>query len=131
TPPPPPPADVNNQLAEAKDDKKPLTVPQRLAKHRAEAACAGCHRLIDPLGTAFENFDPVGKWRDKDEGQAIDTRGTLVDGKKFDGVMELKTLLLSRKEDFVRCVVEKMLAYALGRKLEFYDVATVKQIMRA
>ncbi len=131
-PPPPPPPDVDNQLKEAKDDtRKPLTVPQRLAKHRDNAACVSCHRLIDPLGMAFENFDPVGKWRDKDEDQPIDARGTLVDGTKINGIVELKALLLARKEDFVRCLAEKMLAYALGRQLQFSDAVKVKKITRA
>ena len=75
TPPPPPPPDVDNQLPEEAEGKKNLTVPQRLAKHRDNPACISCHRLIDPLGMAFENFDPVGKWRDKDQGQPIDARG--------------------------------------------------------
>lgn len=131
TPPPPPPPDVDNVLKEDSDEKKPLTVPQRLAKHRDNKACSACHRLIDPLGMAFENFDPVGRWRDRDEGQPIDAKGELVDGSKFDGVVGLKKVLLSRKEDFVRCLAEKMLTYALGRKLEFYDVATVNRITQA
>jgi hypothetical protein len=132
TPPPPPPANVDNQLKEDREDnKKPLTVPQRLAKHRDNPACVSCHRLIDPLGMALENFDLVGRWRAKDQDKPVDARGTLVDGKKFTGIVELKELLLSRKEDFVRCLVEKMLAYALGRKLEFYDIVTVKKITQA
>ena len=132
TPPPPPPPDVDNQLKETRDsEKKRLTVPQRLALHRANPACASCHRMIDPLGMAFETYDPVGQWRDKDEGQPIDARGSLVDGEKFNGIVELKALLVSRKEDFVRTFTEQMLAYALGRKLEVYDAATVKQITAA
>jgi hypothetical protein len=132
TPPPPPPPDVDNQLKEEPEEgKKNRTVPQRLAQHRANAACASCHNLIDPLGLAFENFDPTGKWRDRDQDQPIDAKGVLVDGKTFDGVVELKALLRSRKDDFVRCYTEKMLSYALGRKLEFYDAATVKQIVAA
>jgi hypothetical protein len=131
TPPPPPPPDVNNQLAEEKEGKKELTVPQRLARHRNNPACSSCHQMIDPLGMAFETFDPVGRWRDRDQGQPIDARGALVDGKKFNGIVELKALLLSRKEEFVRSFVEQMLAYALGRKLELSDAATVKQITRA
>jgi hypothetical protein len=132
TPPPPPPPDVDNVLKEEKDEgKMNLTVPQRMARHRANPACYSCHQMIDPLGMAFENFDPVGKWRDQDQDQPIDARGTLVDGKEFNGVAELKALLLSRKDDFTRCFVEQMLAYALGRKLEFYDAATVKQITQA
>lgn len=130
TPPPPPPPEVDNVLKEAKAEegmKKP-TVPQLLERHRNHAACRSCHRLIDPLGIAFESFDPVGKWRERDQDQPIDVRGALVDGKEFNGIVELKAVLLSRKDDFIRCFTEQMLAYALGRKLEFYDVATVKQI---
>jgi len=132
TPPPPPPPDVDNVLKEEKEaGKKNLTVPQRLLRHRSNPACSSCHQMIDPLGLAFETFDPVGKWRDKDQDQPITARGTLVDGKEFNGIVELKALLLSRKEEFVRCFAEQMLTYALGRKLELYDAATVKQITQA
>jgi hypothetical protein len=130
TPPPPPPPDVDNVLKDAADEKKNLTVRQRLERHRANPSCYACHQLIDPLGMAFETFDPVGKWRDKDQDRPIDARGVLVDGKEFKGIEELKGLLLSRKDEFVRCFVERMLAYALGRKLEYYDIATVKQISK-
>jgi hypothetical protein len=87
--------------------------------------------MIDPLGMALEHFDPVGRWRDQDQEQPIDASGALVDGREFKGVVDLKARLLERKEEFVRCFVEQMLTYALGRKLEFYDAATVKQIARA
>jgi mono/diheme cytochrome c family protein len=131
TPPPPPPPEVDNVLKEEKDVAKKLTVPQLMERHRANPACYSCHRMIDPLGIALETFDPIGKWRDRDQDQPIDARGAPVDGKEFNGVGELKAVLLSRKEDFVRCFVEQMLAFALGRKLEYYDVATVKQITQA
>jgi hypothetical protein len=131
-PPPPPPPDVDNVLKEGKDEgMKSLTVRQRLERHRADAACFSCHRLIDPLGMALETFDPVGKWRDRDQDQPIDASGTLADGKEFKGVVELKALLLSRKDEFVRCFVERMLTYALGRKLELGDAAVVRQIAEA
>ncbi len=131
-PPPPPPPDVDNVLKEeSADGKVNLTVPQLLAKHRENPACYACHQRIDPLGLAFENFDPTGRWRDTDQGQPIDARGVLVDGAKFDGIEGLKTLLISRKEEFARCFVEQMLAYALGRKLEFYDEPTVTRIVQA
>jgi hypothetical protein len=131
TPPPPPPPNVDNVLKDEQADGKNLTVRQRLERHRANPACSACHRLIDPLGMALETYDPVGRWRDKDQDQPIDASGTLVDGKEFKGAEELKALLLSRKEEFVRCFVEKMLTYALGRKLEYYDAATVKEITAA
>lgn len=128
--PPPPPPEVDNVLKEERGNER-LTVPQLLARHRDNPACASCHNLIDPLGLAFENFDPVGRWRERDQDQPVAARGALADGTKFDGIVELKTLLLARKEEFVRGFVERMLAYALGRKLEFYDAATVRQIVTA
>lgn len=132
TPPPPPPPDVDNVLKqEGSDSKQGLTVPQLLARHRANPACFSCHQMIDPLGMALETFDPTGQWRDTDQGQPIDARGALTDGTAFRGVEELKTLLLVRKDDFVRCFVEQMLTYALGRKLDYYDVATVRQVTQA
>ena len=132
TPPPPPPPDVDNVLKEEKaEGKKSLTVRQLLERHRANPACFSCHQTIDPLGMPFESFDPVGRWRDRDGEQLIDAGGALADGTKVKDVEELKTLLLSRKDEFVRCFVEQMLTYALGRKLEFYDAPTVKQISRA
>jgi hypothetical protein len=121
---------VDNVLKEEKEEagKKKLTVPQLMKRHRDNPACFSCHQMIDPLGIAFENFDPVGQWRERDQDQPVDARGTLIDGKEFNGIVELKAVLMSRKDDFIRCFVEHMLAYALGRKLEFYDSATVKQI---
>ncbi len=131
-PPPPPPPDVDNLLKQHPDDSQvALTVPQMLAKHRASAACAACHDRIDPLGVAFENFDPVGSWREKDGPHDVQTRSVLVDGTQLDGIVELKTRLLSRRDEFVRCFSEQMLAYALGRKLEFYDEPTVDRITQA
>lgn len=132
TPPPPPPPDVDNVLKEEKAaGKKSRTVRQLLEQHRANPACFSCHQMIDPLGMPFETFDPVGRWRETDHDQPIDSLGTLADGTKVKNIEELKALLMSRKDEFVRCFVEKMLTYALGRKLEFYDAATVKQITRA
>jgi len=131
TPPPPPPPEVDNVLKEEADPKVKLTVPQLMARHRDNPSCIACHQMIDPLGIPFESFDPTGKWRDKDQDQPIDTRGELVDGMKFNGVAELKTVLLSRKDEFVRGFVEKMLTYALGRQLDYYDVATVDRITQA
>src|SRR4029079_14422595 len=99
-PPAPPPPDVDNVLREDKENTKNLTVRQRMERHRADKHCASCHQLIDPLGMALENFDPVGRWRESDQGQPIDASGELVDGSKFKGIAELKRLLVSRKEEF-------------------------------
>jgi hypothetical protein len=128
TPPAPPPPDVDNVLREDRVDAKPLTVRQRLEKHRADANCASCHRHIDPLGLALEAFDPVGRWRETEQGRPIDSSGELVDGAKFKGVGELRALLASRKEAFTRAFVRHLLAYGLGRKLDYYDVKTVRAI---
>lgn len=130
-PPPPPPADVDNVLPEPTGAERGLTVPQLLAKHRESAACAGCHRRIDPLGLALETFDPVGRWRDVDQERPIEVQGTLPDGTRFDRVVGLKDVLVARRAEFVRGFARQMLAYALGRRLEFYDEPAVDQIVRA
>jgi hypothetical protein len=123
---------VNNVLPESTEEgPQRLTVPQLLARHRSNPACYACHRRIDPLGVALENFDMTGRWRELDQGRPIDAHGELVDGAKFDGVAELKALLMSRKKEFVRSFSEQMLAYALGRRLEFYDRPTIERIVQA
>ncbi len=106
------------------------TLRQRLEQHRADPACASCHKLMDPLGFALENFDAVGQWREQDAGQPIDPSGELPDGKTVKGVAELRSILLSQNKDqFARCVTEKMLTYALGRGLEYYDKCAVDKIL--
>lgn len=106
------------------------TLRQRMEQHRANAACAGCHKLMDPIGFALESFDAVGKLRQLDEGQTIDASGTLPDGAVVHGATELRAALVERnRNQFVRCVVEKMLTYALGRGLEYYDRCAVDQIV--
>jgi hypothetical protein len=135
-PPPPPPPDVP-KLPE--DDAPaapgaatrftaPLTIRQRLDQHRADPACASCHVRMDPLGFGMENFDPIGRWRTDLAGQPIDTLGTLATGETFTGPAELKAILLKKKDDFARTLTQKLLAYALGRGLEFYDEGPVKKI---
>ncbi|HEY8747766.1 MAG TPA: DUF1592 domain-containing protein [Tepidisphaeraceae bacterium] len=126
TPPPPPPPDVP-----ALDEQKQLTgtLRQVMEQHRANALCASCHQRMDPIGFAFENFDAIGVWRDKDGQASIDASGTLPDGKTFNGPDGLKQLLKAKKTLFVRCVAEKMLTYATGRGLEYYDRRAVDKIM--
>lgn len=129
TPPPPPPPLVTS----LPHDDKPvdgLTLRQRLEKHRSDAACAGCHKSMDPLGFGLENFDAIGRWRTTIADQPVDASGDLPDGAKFTGPAELKKVLLNRKDDFIRNLTEKMLAFALGRGLDYYDVSTVKQISK-
>jgi uncharacterized protein DUF1592/uncharacterized protein DUF1588/uncharacterized protein DUF1585/uncharacterized protein DUF1587/uncharacterized protein DUF1595 len=129
-PPPAPPPDVPD-LPEQGDGGRAVSVRERMEKHRSNPACASCHAQMDPLGFALENFDAVGRWRTLSEGNTpIDASGALPDGTTFDGPAELRRLLAGRRDEFVRTVIEKMLVYALGRGLEYYDMPTVRRIQR-
>ena len=130
TPPPPPLPDAGELKDETEEDRK-LSLRQRLEKHRADPSCANCHKRMDPIGFAFENYDAIGAWRDRDGPHPIETASSLPDGSSFQGPVELKALLLSRREDFVRCLTEKMATYALGRGVEYYDASAVKGIRSA
>jgi len=127
---PPPPPGVDTNLAD-KPGAKPVSMRERLAEHRANPSCASCHSIIDPLGFALENFDAIGGWRTVDEsGQPVDANGTTVSGAKVEGLSGLRALLLEQPEQFPRTVTEKLMAYALGRRLEYYDRPTVRRIVR-
>jgi hypothetical protein len=128
TPPPPPPENVPEL-----DDQTELkgTLRQIMEQHRANPVCASCHRRMDPLGFAFENFDAVGVWRDKDGGLPVDASGELPDGRTFKGADGLKQIMKQNNGLFVRCLTEKMLTYALGRGLEPYDRRAVDKIVEA
>jgi hypothetical protein len=102
-----------------------------LELHRASAACAGCHARMDPLGLSLENFDAIGQWRTTDAGHTIDPSGVLLDGGKVTGPSELRHALIAQKTQFVKAVTEKLLTYALGRGLEYYDAPAVRAIDRA
>jgi mono/diheme cytochrome c family protein len=128
TPPPPPPANV--PLLEASRGSKPRTLREQMEAHRANPACASCHKLMDPLGFALENFDAVGAWRTRDAGAPIDASGQLTDGTQVDGVVTLRQALLKRPEVFVGTFTEKLLTYALGRGLDYYDRPAVRGIVR-
>jgi hypothetical protein len=130
TPPPPPPANVPD-LKDHAEDGRALSLREQMEKHRADATCASCHSRMDPLGFALENYDGVGKRRTKDAGGVIDTSGSLPDGTKFQGPGGLRELLLSRRDQFVETFTEKLLTYALGRGLEYYDQPAVRAITRA
>jgi hypothetical protein len=108
--------------------KEGLTFRQRLEKHRENKNCAACHDRLDPMGFALENFDAIGRWRTEVDKQPVDARGVLTNGEEVNGPVELKAALLKRKQLFLRHLTEKMLAYALGRGLEHYDVMSVKEI---
>jgi cytochrome c553 len=129
TPPPPPPANVPD-LKDHAEDGRALSLREQMEKHRADSTCASCHARMDPLGFALENYDGVGKRRTKDADGAIDTSGSLPNGTKFQGPAGLRDLLLSRRDEFVETFAEKLLTYALGRGLEYYDQPAVRAITR-
>ena len=129
-PPPPPPANVP-QLREPGEDGRALTMRQRMEEHRANPVCASCHRLMDPIGFSLENFDAIGRWRTMDSGTPIDPSGELPDGTRFTGPLELREALLTRREEFVSTVTERLLTYALGRGVEHYDAPAIRSIVRA
>ena len=130
-PPPPPPPDVP-ELEEKDAAHESASLRQRLEQHRANPACANCHAKMDPIGFAFENFDAVGAFRQKDGNFPIDASGVLPDGSSFKGAGELRSMLVEkRKEQFSRALAEKLITYALGRGLEHYDDRTVTQVSKA
>ena len=128
TPPPPPPPNV--PALEPQPGAQPRTMRERMEAHRAVPACASCHRVLDPLGFAMENFDAVGAWRTRDAGAPIDASGQLADGTTVDGVVELRDALLHRPDLFAGTFTEKLLTYALGRGLQYYDMPVVRRIVR-
>ncbi len=128
TPPPPPPPNVP-PLGEEKAGAAPKSVRERLALHRADATCAGCHSRIDPMGFALENYDSVGRWRDEDGGKPVDNSAEMADGRKFAGPQELRTVLMEKRDLFLRNLTNKLLGYALGRGLTLRDSCTVDAIV--
>lgn len=130
---PPPPPDVPALEENArKAGGKELSLRETLSIHREKPLCSSCHNRMDPLGLAFENFNALGRWREKEKGQFLDTAGRLITGESFSNVRELKHVLATgRSDDFYRCFVEKLLTYALGRGLEYYDVQTQDSLVDA
>ena len=129
-PPPAPPPNVP-ALETANKEGKQLSVREMLELHRANPTCASCHARMDPLGLSLENFDAIGQWRATDAGHAIDASGVLLDGTKVNGPEALRQALVAQKSQFVKAVTEKLLTYALGRGLEYYDAPAVRAIDRA
>ena len=129
TPPPPPPPNVP-PLKENSEGSKPLPMRALLEQHRTNAACASCHKIMDPLGFSLENFDGIGAWRAKEPGGAVDASGQLADGTKVDGPAALRKALLGHPGQFTGTLTEKLLTYALGRGLEYYDMPVVRSIAR-
>jgi len=131
SPPPPPPPNVPSLKTEGSEPGKTLTMREAMTAHRANPVCAGCHARMDPIGFAMENFDAVGKWRERDNGNLIDVSGALPDGTKFEGMAGLKKELLRHPDQFVGAAAENLLMYALGRNVQYYDQPAVRQIVKA
>ena len=128
-PPPSPPPGVVVNLDKQPDPNKPMTLRERLERHRVDPVCASCHKIMDPIGFSMENFDQAGKWRTMDTGSPIDATGKLVDGTPLAGVSDLRNALASRPVTFATTATRKMLTYALGRGLEYYDMPAVRKIV--
>jgi mono/diheme cytochrome c family protein len=125
---PPPPPDVPT-LKGNSEGQKPKTLREQMAEHRTEPVCASCHRVMDPVGFALENFDAVGAWRTQEPGGPIDASGQLADGTKIDGVVTLRKAILDKPDLFVGTLTEKLLTYALGRGVDAHDMPAVREIM--
>ncbi|HEX4999802.1 MAG TPA: DUF1592 domain-containing protein [Terriglobia bacterium] len=128
-PPPPPPPNVPALNTAGEKHGESLTLRDAMIQHRRNPSCAGCHAAMDPIGFAMENFDAVGRWRDRDSGKAIDTSGVLPGGIAFDGVAGLKRVLLGRPELFAGALTEKLTMYALGRNVQYYDMPAIRKIV--
>ena len=126
---PPPPAGVDTNLGTDKPGAPPKTIREKLAQHRTNPTCNGCHSMIDPLGFTLENFDVIGGWRTVDEaGRPVDATGTTLGGSKIEGLRGLRALLLEDPEQFPRTVTEKLMTYAFGRRVEYYDWPAIRKI---
>jgi hypothetical protein len=130
TVPPDPPPNVPALKPNGEKLVAEQTMRQRMEEHRANPACASCHKMMDPIGFALENFDGIGKWRTTEAGQKLDASGQLVDGTKIDSVVSLREALLRYSPQFMRTVTEKLLTYALGRGVDYEDMPTVRSIVR-
>jgi hypothetical protein len=130
TPPPNPPPNVP-KLKESNTTEKVLTVRERMEAHRANAACNACHRIMDPIGLALENFDPVGLWRTRDAGTMIDPSGTMYDGSKLDGPVSVRQAVLNHSDAFLANFTQNLLAYGVGHVLDYHDMPAVRSIERS
>jgi hypothetical protein len=129
-PPPPPPLIPALEETDGVSDGKILTTAERMAAHRKNATCRTCHQYMDPMGLALDNFDVTGKWRQRENGMPLDTKGTLYDGTVVTSTKELTDALAKRPIPLVRGFTENLMAYALGRRVEDYDQTTVRAIAR-
>jgi hypothetical protein len=127
---PPPPPNGVPKLPEVHGVEKAVSMRERLAQHRADPACAGCHKLMDPAGFALENYDAIGRWRTQEAGKVIDASGGLPDGAAFSGAEGLQQALMSRPEAFVSTMTEKLMTYSLGRGATEADAPAIRKIVR-
>jgi mono/diheme cytochrome c family protein len=131
SPPPPPPPNVPElEETAAVTAGRQLSVAEQLAQHRASPVCSSCHNVIDPIGLSLDNFDVTGAWRIKDRGVAVSAKGELYDGTPLNGAADLRAALVAKSDVFVTHFTERLLSYALGRRVEYYDMPTVRQIVR-
>jgi hypothetical protein len=130
TPAPIPPPGVETNLEKDPAEVKATSLRQRMEAHRNNPVCASCHKIMDPIGFALENFDLVGTWRERDGPATVDASGRLVDGTALDGPADLRQALLTRSDAFATTATEKLLTYALGRPIEYYDMPAVRAIVR-
>src|SRR5262249_30080906 len=126
----PPPGVETNLEANATPGAAVTSVRERLERHRANASCASCHAVMDPVGFALENRALIGRWRDVDGAGPVNASGRLVDGTALNGPVSLRKALLARREAFVTATTEKLLTYALGRRLEYFDMPAVRSVVR-
>jgi len=129
-PPPPPPGVPDLEATPAANEGKLLTVRERMEQHRTNPTCNSCHRMMDPIGLALENYDVTGRWRLRDNGRPVDPRSELWDGSPVTGPADLREALLKRRESLLRTFSRNLMAYALGRRVEYFDMPTVRAIVR-
>jgi hypothetical protein len=131
SPPPAPPPNVPQLDATSSTSAgRNLSVAEQLAQHRAGPVCSSCHNVIDPIGLSLDNFDPTGAWRIKDRGVPVNPAGELYDGSTLNGVGDLRAAIVARSDVFVTHLTERLLSYALGRRVEYFDMPTVRQIVK-
>jgi hypothetical protein len=128
---PTPPPNVPALEEQAGTKNHPRTLREQMELHNGRPFCAGCHKIMDPIGFALENFDAIGRWRVEEHGEPINAKARMVDGTELDGAVDLRNALLGYSDRFVQTTTEKLMTYALGRGLEYYDMPTVRAITRS
>jgi hypothetical protein len=130
-PPPPPPGVPDLEATPGAQEGRVLTVRERMEEHRKNPACTSCHKMMDPIGVTMEHFDATGRWRHRDNGAAIDSRGDLWDGTQASTVPELNAALIRRRETLLRTFTRNLMAYAIGRRVEASDMPAIRDIVKA